>query len=216
MKRTIICIYLISLQPSCFVKSFSEVISPRSIPDGDLTVPKSWLVYVDSNLVNALMTCFYNRKRNYFNQMRTCLMNCSPSCMKMQLYLSPPCLNLVVIQLEQLKQLMTSGKTSWDIYLAFKNVEKYYYSGNDCFFRRNLTVFHRLVDFSTVVGRVRFVFKTDVSLRINITYINFEITLVKCECTKRHSNCRREIYLVVNLVNLPQGSDFKVGSNIST
>ena len=182
MKKTILCFYFVSLGPSNFVKSFSEVITPKSIRDGNFEVFRSWLVYVDSNLVNALMTCFFNRKRNYFNQMRTCLMNCSPSCLKMQLHLSPPCLQPKVMFLDEIRQ----WKKNWGEikYLALKNVERYYYSGIPCFFRRDLTQY-RMDHFAHYVGRMIFDFLTDASLRINVTHIDFDVTLMKRGCSKK-------------------------------
>ena len=135
MQKTFVCICLICLEGTCVVKSFSEVITPRSVPDGNLQVNRSWSVYVDSNLAYALMTCFYNRKRKYFNQMRTCLMNCSSSCVKMRLRMRPPCLKPEVLIHEEIHKLIRSLQT----YLAFKIVGRYYHRANPCFFRRDLT-----------------------------------------------------------------------------
>ena len=134
-------------------------------------------------------------------------MNCSPRCLKMQLHLSPPCLQPKVMFLDEIRQWK---KNLEEIkYLALKNVERYYYSGIPCFFRRDLTQY-RMDHFTHYVGRMIFDFLTDASLRINVTYINFDITLMKRECSKKYSNCREEIIVAVIFINFPEVQQLKV------
>ena len=133
-------------------------------------------------------------------------MNCSPSCLKMQLHLSLPCLQPKVIVLYEIRQLNNLSEIR---YLALKNVERYYYSGIPCFFRQDLTQY-KMDHFTHYVGRMIFDFLTDASLKINVTYINFDITLMKRECSKKYSNCREAIIVAVIFINFPEVKQLKV------
>ena len=221
------------------VQSFFDLITPKTVPDkvklfsrginkmntfvfnssSRATAP--WATYVDGNLKHAIKSCFISRKKgHYLLQMRKCLMDCSPSCQVMNRYFAHKCIALRVgmANKEYIINLVRQSHrnpslTTTDIF------QRHLVNPDICPFTYND---HAFFMYQKYLGLYFVQFLTDIHLRINVTFLHFDI-LQKKDCVVFCAGRERFADLAyVHLINSRNsfklryvqgyGMDFKVGT----
>ena len=224
MLRTNMMNYFIAIQLRVLVKSdIFDLITPRSVPDDvrpylrdpdfELELArkisfksaiKPWLFYIEANIINAIQTCLSKRnKKEHFSKMWKCMMNCSPSCRMMNF---------------QLKKQSISVKFGWANSFAvnYPPTKKTNIIGRHILTPDACSVTYPdpiVVVYQKLLMSVWYNFDVELSLRINFTFLHFDLT-EKLDCFHESALdwCHRESLVFVHIMNRPSrdGIHFKV------
>ena len=216
--------YFITVQLHLFVNSdIFDLITPRSVPDDVQTYSsdpnidldlvrnishrstvKPWLFYIDANVNNAILTCLSEtKKRKHFSNMWKCMMNCSPSCRMMN---------------RQLKKQCVSVKLGWTNSFAvnYPPTKMTNIMGRHTLTPDECSVVYPepiVVVYQKLLMSVWYSFDVDFSLRINFTFLHFDLT-EKHDCFREKVSdfCNIEPLVFVHIMNRPvkDGIHFKV------
>ena len=191
--------YLIFVHLQSLVMSdFFDLITPKTVPDkvklfsrgankmntfvfnGSSRATGPWSRYVDGNLKHTIKSCFISRKKGHcLLQMRKCLMDCSPSCQVMNQYFAHKCIALRVgmANKEYVINLMRQSHrnpslTTTDIF------QRHLVNPDLC---PSTYPDHAVFMYQKHLGLYFVQFLTDIHLRINVTFLHFDI-LQKKDC----------------------------------
>ena len=191
-----------------------DLITPKSVPDDvrpylsdpdinlDLglnisqrSTTKPWLYYIDENISNAIQTCLAKiTRKKYLSKMWTCMMNCSPVCRRMKL---------------QLKKQCVSVKLGWANSFAVNYpptkktaiVGRHILTPDICSMDYPDPV---VVVYQKLLMSVWYSFDVDLSLRINFTFLHFDLTEKHgCFREKVSDYCNMEPLVFVHIMNRP-------------
>ena len=201
-----------------------DLITPRSVPgdvrpyssDLDINLDlgqnisqrstrKPWLLYIDENLNNAIETCLAKiKKKKSFTKMWKCMMNCSPSCKRMK---------------RELKRQCVSVKLGWANSFAvnYPPPKKTAIVGRHILTPDACPVIYPdpvVVVYQKLLMSVWYSFDVDPSLRINFTFLHFDLT-ERQDCipvVEFFRLCSIQPVVFVHIVNRPSKDsiNFKV------
>ena len=213
--KIILISYFTTIQFHLLVNSdIFDLITPRSVPgdvrpfssdlDIDLDLSwnisqratiKPWLFYIDQNLNNAIETCLSKiKKKRDFIKMWTCLMNCSPSCRRMK---------------HQLKRQCVSVKLGWANSFAvnYPPPKKTAIVGRHILTPDACPVIYPdpiVVVYQKLLMSIWYSFDVDPSLRINFTFLHFDLTgRHDCFREKVSDFCNTEPLVFIHIMNRP-------------
>ena len=204
------CLIFVQLQYLA-VSDVFDLITPKTVPNNvklyrrgvdksnnivfnKSRIENTWTRYIDANLKHAIKSCLFTRKKgNFLLEMRKCLMNCSPSCQVMKRYFRHKCVDLKVGRTDALYifHLMKHSRKNSD------NFQRHLLNSDFCpiaYPNNALLMYQKLLALSV------FTFLTDVNLRINVTFLHFDV-LQKNGCLRYCADGRIEGLAYVHFVN---------------
>ena len=213
--------YLICI---CFYKSvmsdFFDLITPKYVPDNVKlfqsdnnfknrttwidTSQKSWYSHIDAHMKNALQEClFFKKKNKYFTDLHKCLMNCSASCKRMKYEFLPQCVSVKL-------GWANSFKDNYPPLRKSSIVGRHIISPTSC----PVTYPDSLIMvYFKLLMSVWYEFEVDKSLRLNLTFLHFDIAHKElCVWLENIRDCNLESLVFVHIINRPVRSrtSFKV------
>ena len=200
--------YLILLKIHSFLflvftlNSYScDFITPRTfiIGNPDKTERQKqnpWFEYIKSSLNYSIVSCFELKTMKHFPSFWGCLMKCSPSCITIKELINNRC-RTTIGHIEG--PLPLNPMLSTNLGLPTPELDRFMPQetsilGSILISSKHCSIFKTLPDFSQL-RKVMYTFKTDLILRINITFTKFELKenewvelLYRAKCKQVNNN----------------------------
>ena len=162
----------------------------RIVPDIS-QVKFPWIKYIDANVKHSIGTCLILRKRNrILIDTWRCLTNCSPSCQIMKRYQIHSCIPLKMGMANNLEKMLPPVMNT----VIF---QRHLLSPVSCPFiysNHVFVVYQNLLTFSLIE------FKTEATLRINVTFLHFDLSQ-KIDCFDPEPGCRQKHLAFILFMN---------------